>query len=131
MTKVDNSLSIEVWSNDILNAIDVTLKEFGELGLEEISNHAKGKLKNNNKYKFTSNGINFFTKTNYAKYVEEGRPGFSVKNKKFLHFRINGKDIFCKSVGPAPAQPYFEPGVVSALNQIQALLDKNLERIKV
>jgi len=42
----------------------------------------------------------------YAKFVENGRPGFSASPGKVLRFEIAGRVIFCRSVGPAAAQHF-------------------------
>lgn len=44
-----------------------------------------------------------------AETTEFGRKGFSAKNKQALRFTINGQTVIVKSVGPAPAKPWFHP----------------------
>lgn len=43
----------------------------------------------------------------YARWALEGRGPVYAKNKRFLRFEINGKVIFAKRVGPAPAHDVY------------------------
>lgn len=47
----------------------------------------------------------------YGKFVEFGRGPVFASAGKTLHFQIDGKDIFVKSVKAAPAKPFLAPAL--------------------
>ena len=52
----------------------------------------------------TAQGFQIAPAVNYAKYHQNGRGPITAKPGKMLRFMINGKPVFRKSVGPAPAR---------------------------
>lgn len=69
--------------------------------------------------------------TPYAEAVEKGRRGFSAKPGKVLAFTPKGSNqvIFRKSVGPAAAQPFMEPGREAAESRMDAEFSGAITRI--
>ena len=67
----------------------------------------------------------------YAEYVEEGRGPVVAKNAKALAFTPKGGKnvIFRKSVGPAAAQPFMEPGREAAESRMDAEFSGAITRI--
>lgn len=75
----------------------------------------EGNLKNSGDMRISDDGLKaevVFT-ADYAQTVEFGsRPHkIRAKNGKFLHFKVNGKDVFAKEVNHpgTPAQPFLFP----------------------
>lgn len=69
--------------------------------------------------------------TPYAEAVEKGRRGFSASPGKVLAFKPKGSSqvIFRKSVGPAKAQPFMEPGREAAESRMDAEFSGAIQRI--
>jgi hypothetical protein len=59
----------------------------------------------------------------YVDWVIEGRKGFSAKNRRALKFKINGKTIFAKHVGPSKPNPFFDRAVPSIEGQMERHLN--------
>lgn len=69
--------------------------------------------------------------TPYAEAIEKGRRGFSARPGKILAFTPKGSSqmIFRKSVGPAAAQPFMEPGRAAAESRMDAEFSGAIQRI--
>lgn len=52
----------------------------------------------------TAQGFQIAPAVNYAKYAQNGRARITAAPGKTLRFIVNGKPVFRKSVGPAPAR---------------------------
>lgn len=69
-----------------------------------------------------------FTDKPYAGFVEDGRPGFGVKNAKALHFFIDGREVFARSVGPAPAQHFMAKARADLESSASRIAQETLNR---
>lgn len=88
-------------------AAKFAINKVGEEAVKIAKEEAPGKLGETVKFQIKgSKTIELYSTAPYAKFVEKGRPGFSVKNKKALRFVIGGKVIFCTSVGPSKPNPF-------------------------
>ena len=65
----------------------------------------------------------------YWKYVEGGRGPVYPIRAKALHFFIEGKEIFVKSVGPAQANPFVSRAIQTSMGRTQNLLDVAIKEI--
>jgi len=112
------------------DAVEQALDEAAEQAAEVARGLTKGALakdiKVNKRGKF---GREIVVDSDYAEFVENGRPGFSAKGR-VLHFTINGQDIFTRSVGPAKARPFMAPAAKSLEANAQKILEKALRNIK-
>lgn len=63
----------------------------------------------------------------YAKWIEFGRPAFSVKKAKALRFWIDGEIVFCKSVKAAPPQPFRRESVMASMSKIDQVFSYHLD----
>lgn len=64
------------------------------------------------------------TNLSYAPYVEEGRGSITASGDGVLHFFVDGEEVFAKSVGPAPAQPFLAPAVEMHISDARDLLEE-------
>lgn len=67
------------------------------------------------------------TNVQYAEAVEYGRGPISASGDGVLHFTIDGEEIFVKSVGPAPAQPYLRPAITQHRSTAEDLIQEAVE----
>ncbi len=101
---------------------------------ENILAEAKQNLQNNESvmtwelagslkiFDVTENSIVFGSDKEYAAYVEYGRGPVEPVNKKVLHFKIDGKEVFTGYAGPAEPKPFLEPAVLRYLPEFQIML---------
>lgn len=77
----------------------------------EAPRRSTGKLKASvKKLRTGDRGLIFISKeiAPYADWVITGRGAFCAKNKKVLRFKVNGKIIFTRCVGPSKPNPFID-----------------------
>jgi hypothetical protein len=88
-------------------AAKYAMEQVGKEAVNIAKQEAPGKLGDTVQYRIKGKKtIELYSTAPYAIYVEKGRPGFSVRNKKALRFVIGGQVIFCTHVGPSKPNPF-------------------------
>ncbi len=66
----------------------------------------------------------------YAQFVENGRRAFEMRDK-ILHFVINGRDVFCRSVKAAKARPFMKPMRAPAKAWLEAMIKSEVGKLTI
>jgi hypothetical protein len=111
---------VEHFAKRIMDDVDLNIKESTDF-------KGQGRLRKEIfKQQISAGNLKVTANADYASLVENGRPGFSVKNAKVLRFVINGQVIFCKKVGPARATHFLENAVNKTESELQAIWEDTL-----
>lgn len=109
-------------AEQLVNLVENILAE-ARSNLQNNSSVVTGELVGSLKiFDVTENSIVFGSDKEYAAYVEYGRGPVEPVNKKVLHFKIDGKEVFTGYAGPAEPKPFLEPAVLRYLPEFQIML---------
>jgi len=103
-----NLKGIESMIRQLPGAVKAGMEAVGNEAINIAKEEAPGKLGDTVQFRIKgSRTIEIFSTAPHAVFVEKGRGGFSVKNAKAIRFTSkDGTVVFCKSVGPAKANPF-------------------------
>jgi len=127
---LDGLQGLDSLISNLDDALEKALDDAAEHAANVAKAHTKGTLGEKIKVVKTGKFSRELTvDAEYADIVENGRPGFSAKGR-VLHFKINGQDIFTRSVGPAKPRPFMAPARVDLATNVQRIVEKALRAIK-
>lgn len=106
--------------SDISDAVQFSVKRAAPRGkTSKLKASIRNKPNRNRGVVYVDEGI-----APYASYVIEGRGGFGPKNKKALHFFVDGKEVFTKRVGPSKPNNFFKKGFEQSQAKVDHLVNK-------
>lgn len=118
------------FSNKFSKKLEQALLAAGKVIAKEESKRTKGNLSKSFSSTLTSNtSVAVDSDKHYAEFIENGRGAVFAKPGHFLKFEINGQTIFCKSVGPAKAQPFVQASIAASMSKIEEIFNKKFSEL--